>query len=117
MLPSDRRGFLGSSARGLAAALAAGPFMFARDDLPRSLELPKTTGEPPALDGLFLTWQRDPTTTMTIQWIGRAAPDESVAVQYVTTTASTWQFAKPTTKPFPNTNEKVFRCELTGLSP
>ena len=28
-------------------------------------------------DTLFLTWQRDPTTTMTLQWVGPEAPADT----------------------------------------
>src|SRR5262245_35105957 len=63
-LPS-RRAFLAASLAGLASAsgraLGADP-----SDL-----LPKLIDDAPFQPStLFLTWQRDPTTTMTVQWVG-----------------------------------------------
>ncbi|HEX3870112.1 MAG TPA: twin-arginine translocation signal domain-containing protein, partial [Pirellulales bacterium] len=54
----NRRDFLGMSLGGLAAAGLG------------SAALAKDKKVPSGLDTLFLTWQRDPTTTMTVQWIG-----------------------------------------------
>src|SRR5262249_42882801 len=64
---------------------------------------------------LFLTWRKDPTTTMTIQWIG---PQTSldISIHFVPVGGEIWQAAKTTTKPFPNTDLKVHRCELSGLT-
>src|SRR5438067_8229541 len=117
-MPLHRRAFLGTSARGLAAALAAGPAaLLAQHDLPRSLEPPPPAGPPTPLDGLFLTWQRDPTTTMTVQWVGPDAPGETIPLHYVTPSAAAWSTAKTAVKPFPGTDLKVFRAELSGLAP
>ena len=62
MFSTSRRSFLGAS----LATLASGHLLQAQqpqDDAPRVVEdhafQPST---------LFLTWQRDPTTTMTVQW-------------------------------------------------
>ncbi len=67
-------------------------------------------------DTLFLTWSHDPCTTTTVQWIGPtfAAPD---SVRYVTRTGNDWKAEPTTTQPFPKTNLKVHRAELTGLTP
>jgi hypothetical protein len=63
----SRRDFFASTTS-YAAALAAGPMLIGREP---------TTFAP---DTLFLTWQRDPTTTMTVSWIGRAGdcPDATI---------------------------------------
>lgn len=110
-----RRHFLSSSLGGLAAATVFGPALVAQD----------AARQPPPLDGrtdrlvpdsLFLTWQRDPTTTMTVQWVGpESAADTSVT--YAPLAAEQWQTTPTMTKPFPNTELKVHRCELTGLKP
>src|SRR5207247_4795485 len=60
--------------------------------------------------------QQDPTTTMTIQWVGtESAGDGSIRVAPLA--GGEWRSSKTTTKPFTNTDLKVFRCELTGLTP
>lgn len=100
-----RRDFLASSLGGLAAcSLEHG--IFADDKVAQ--------GTVP--DSLFLTWQRDPTTTTTIQWVGK----EQIAnrpVSFAVATTQEWQTEKIVLKPFPDTDLKVHRCELTGLLP
>ena len=51
---------------------------------------------------LFLTWQRDPTTTMTIQWIGRAKEADEPVIRYANRGNEKWSTG-PTAerKPFP----------------
>jgi len=107
----DRRRFLASSLGGMAAALSWGPNMFGADAAPAKASI----GDGFAPDTLFLTWQRDPTTTMTVQWVG-SDTGESL-IQYAPLENSVWQAAKSFLKPFPNTDQKVHRCELTGLKP
>ncbi len=67
-------------------------------------------------DTLFLTWQRDPTTTMTIQWVAAETASDKT-IHYMPLEGTVAQLAKTITKPFPNTDLKVHRCELTGLTP
>jgi hypothetical protein len=69
-----------------------------------------------AQDTLFLTWRRDPTTTMTVQWIGPAAGSPT-SVRFVTRTETDWREVPTTTRPFPKTAFRVHRAELTGLTP
>ena len=118
MHPFHRREFLGMSARGLTAALASGSALFASHEIPR-IEEPHSVPLPPAppLTGLFLTWQHDPTTTMTVQWIGPDQPPESFPVYYLPSGGKTWLAAETHAKPFTGTDQKVFRVELTGLTP
>ena len=111
MLPLSRRSFLGSSA-GLATALFA-------SDSPAAVEAPPprlVATDPITQDTLFLTWQRDPTTTMTVQWVGPELP-AGLSVRWVSLTGEIWQSRTPETKPFPGTDLKVYRCEMTGLTP
>jgi acid phosphatase type 7 len=69
--------------------------------------------------GLLLTWQRDPTTTMTIDWHTTEAASEPL--QYrprgVDATLGGWRSAEATRRPFPFTDRTVHRVELTGLTP
>src|SRR5262245_2836973 len=99
-----RREFLGSVSGGLAA-WSLGP----------TLASGQTAAQQPSVvgpDSLFLTWQRDPTTTMTIQWI---ASEATTTVQY--SAGSGWLSAAARTKTYPDTDLRVHRCELTGLTP
>lgn len=113
----NRRGFLGASIAGLASTFALSPSLLT----PRALfgetysadaSRPGNTGYSP--DTLFLSWQRDPTSTMTIQWVGPETTND-VAIRYATLDTPIWQTAPTISKPYTNTDLKVFRCELTGL--
>jgi hypothetical protein len=105
----DRRQFL-AAAGSIAGAAGLRP-LFA--DAPKFA--PSPSFEP---DVLFLTWQRDPTTTMTVQWIGteEEGRDRQV-VWYAKEGEKEWRSAASETRPFPKTERKIYRTELTGLSP
>ena len=68
---------------------------------------------PPAL---YLTWQRDPDTTMTIHWHSDSERDTS-AVQYKSQAATDWLQTVGTSIPFPDTGRFIHTVELTGLDP
>jgi hypothetical protein len=139
MHPVSRRAFLGASLLGAAA-----PSLLAAE--PRRPAPKAGPDDPPFQPAtLFLTWQRDPTTTMTVQWVGTVgetadtrvyyrpaeaalpAPAAAAAVVGLATglgglgTAaaglSFWLTRAPVAKPYPGTDFKVFRAELTGLRP
>jgi hypothetical protein len=105
----DRRGFLGTSLGGLAA-LGTGPVLLAAQPAAREQD-------PDRPDTLFLTWQRDPTTTMTVQWIGKERAPEDAAVAFAVRGQDVWQSVIPRQRPYPMTDLRVFRAELTGLTP
>jgi acid phosphatase type 7 len=66
--------------------------------------------------GLFLTWQRDPTTTMTVDWhTGDAAP--GAVLQFRRQGERRWQSRAPQSFPFPHSERTIHRVELTGLRP
>ena len=92
--------------------------MFGADDDDDEIKK-KPPGGPPQSphDSLFLTWQGDPTTTMTVQWIGEAVSDEDSLISYAKLKGKVWQTAKTIAKPFPMTKLHVLRSELTGLEP
>ena len=72
----SRRAFLGASVTGLAAGR-----LFAQDKPAEAT--PKSLDDAPFQPStLFLTWQRDPTTTMTIQWIGAIGETSDTKVSY-----------------------------------
>ncbi|MFO0937113.1 MAG: metallophosphoesterase family protein [Gemmataceae bacterium] len=97
-----------SSTSGLAAAMAAGPHLFGR-------ETPAADQRPFSSDMLFLTWMRDPTTTMTVTWIGneKDAPDPTVRYRKHGGKASTpWtKGPKTTIKAFPVIETAQLRAE------
>ncbi len=113
-MPSlNRRAFLGSSLGGVAAALSFDPSLFAQDAAIKvEAANPAAAGFAP--DTLFLSLQKDPTTAMTVQWVGPESMANS-SIQYATHENPFWQIAKTITKPYTNTDLKVYRCELTGL--
>lgn len=68
---------------------------------------------PPAL---YLCWQRDPTTTMTVQWHGDATA-ELARVTYRPRGDTTWRTATGTTFFLSDLGRFVHTVELTGLAP
>lgn len=109
----NRRGFLGVSLTGLSAGLFAGSGTLQAKTSPGSAgHAAKVVGP----DSLFLTWQDDPCTTMTIQWIGEAgtAPAQ---IEFARLEKEDWQAVPVRKKDVSNTDSKVFRSELTGLQP
>src|SRR6185437_10536885 len=110
MLFPSRRAFLGAS----FTSLVTSPLLGAD----KSTETIKKSSDDPAYQPstLFLTWQRDPTTTMTVQWIGATGESEDMRVSYAVKGAP-WQSQPAVVKPYPRTDLKLFRAELTRLSP
>ncbi|WP_020476053.1 purple acid phosphatase family protein [Zavarzinella formosa] len=116
MLHSSRRAFLGASVAGLFAGSAFGvdePAIPASKFNPAEITFNPST--------LFLTWQSDPTTTMTIQWIGTRGETPDTNIYYAPAATSDWWWAwnkkAPILKPYGQTDFKVYRAELTGLHP
>jgi hypothetical protein len=109
-LPS-RRAFLATSFAGLAAGRLLGQ--------PKPTEpLLKITDDPAFQPStLFLTWQRDPTTTMTVQWVGVAGETADTKVYYSATKEGPFQSQATVVRPYPLSDFKVFRTELTDLKP
>ena len=126
MFSSSRRTFLGASLAGLAAGR-----VLAADVSEKSVDGDKKTKDDPAFqpNTLFLTWQRDPTTTMTVQWVGTRGETADTNVHFAPLAPALpqtgrdrpadapWPVVKTTAKPYPMTDFKVFRAELTGLTP
>jgi hypothetical protein len=116
-MPSvSRRAFLGASLAGLAAPC----LQIGQHDvvgLPR-MPAPASRTSRVEPDTIFLTWQRDPTTTMTIQWIGPALPPADSAISYAPRShGGLWPTRSVSVHPYPYTDLKVHRVELDGLSP
>ncbi len=68
--------------------------------------------DPPAV---YLTWQRDPTTTMTVQWHSDAGSDD--VVQYQRLDQRVWATVIGSHHPMPHSDRIVHVAELTGLEP
>ena len=72
-------------------------------------------------DAVYLTWQRDPTTTMTVQWLSktdqtdsrvRYAPDDGGPVD-----RARWTLIPGRHHPMPHYPRLIHQAELTGLAP
>jgi hypothetical protein len=124
MFSPSRRAFFGTSFAALSCACLVG-------DEKKSESVKKLADDAPFNpDTLFLTWQRDPTTTMTVQWVGAAGETADTTVYYVSTLhpalspwtgrglgEGAWGQQRVDVLPYPRTGLKVFRAELTGLTP
>jgi hypothetical protein len=112
----SRRAFLGSGLAGLSSAHLLG-----QDKAPEGGTTPsiiKYTDEfgfQPST--LFLTWQRDPTTTMTIQWVGARGETADTNVYFTEADRDDFEAEPTKTHPYPMTDLLVYRVELTGLTP
>ncbi len=110
----SRRSFLGSSI-GSLAAMSLGESLLAQE-AQSPQQASSAASQRIAPDTLFLTWKSDPTTTMDIQWVG---PETTVTgvIRYAPGLGDAWQTGNIIAKPFPDTDLKVNRCELSGLAP
>jgi hypothetical protein len=114
-----RRSFLHASLAG-CATLATGRLLAQdkADSASPVVQIASSSEIPPFQPStLFLTWQRDPTTTMTIQWVGTKGETADTSITYSPIKTVHWQTQPTTPKPYPMTDFKVFRAELTELAP
>jgi acid phosphatase type 7 len=75
----------------------------------------RATAETPV--GLLLTWQRDPTTTMTIDWHTESGDEARASVCYKAAGDDEWLVIEASTSPWPYGERSIHRAELTALSP
>jgi acid phosphatase type 7 len=108
----NRRRFLQSASLIAAGGYSHLVFGNSTSELPKFADVP--TFKPRAL---FLTWQRDPTTTMTIQWIGSESEGAQRPVWYAKKGGQQWHNHAYSTRRFPITDQWVHRAELTSLEP
>ena len=129
MRPLDRRDFLGLSLGGMAGfhstAWGAAP---AKPATVAPVAKPKIDPKPAApvdvkladpLDTLFLSWRRDPTTSIVVQWVGprHSGPLPKVELAPVGH-AGNWTSVEVKTKSYHPTSElRVHRAEAVGLKP
>jgi hypothetical protein len=107
----NRRHFLQASSFVLASGYAHSAF--GDDDVPTPAFALQPTFEPTAL---FLTWQRDPTTTMTIQWIGDETDGADRPIWFSKNGSGQWRRQPAVAKQYPRTERWIHRTELTGLA-
>ncbi len=74
-------------------------------------DLPETGAE-----AVYLTWQGDPTTTMTIHWLSRAGASGN-EIAWSPRHDDGWRVATGGHRPFGYTDRLVHSVELTGLTP
>src|SRR5947209_3628077 len=108
----SRRAFLGATLAGLASGHVHRAQPAAVTTLEKVVEF--AAFQPSTL---FLTWQRDPTTTMTVQWVGARGETCDTNVYYSTDLGGPPQVQKTTAKSYADSDLMVFRTELTGLKP
>src|SRR5215207_6546375 len=66
---------------------------------------------------VYLTWQNDPSTTMTVQWLS-LLEDESSTIHYRNVEDSCWQTVEGLAVKLPHsTGYLIHQVELTGLKP
>ncbi len=77
------------------------------------LTVEEATTDPRAL---YLTWQRDPTTTMTIHW--HSGPDDAaLQLQYTSTVDAAWERASFVSHAMVHSDRTIHTAKLTELSP
>lgn len=109
----SRRRFLQSTSLLLGAGCA--PSLFAADEKIKAAAAAKPYFEPQVL---FLTWQSDPTTTMTVQWIGSDKDGANRPLYYVKRDARVVMQQPFVAKPYPMVqNRWIYRAEIKGLEP
>lgn len=82
--------------------------------LPGEPRRPEATFEP---EGLLLTWQRDPTRTMTIDWHTLPSDSRTSELRFRSEKEFSWLVSHGRTKPFPHSDRLLHRVELSGLRP
>ncbi len=65
--------------------------------------------------GIFLTWQQDPTSTMTIDWQTEPGDQAIPELRYKEKGTDTWQSVSASQHEFPYSDRVIHRVELTGL--
>ncbi len=67
--------------------------------------------------GLLLTWEEDPSTTMTIDWHTLPNENRPSVVQFRERGRTTWRQQSGISFPFPFSDRTIHRVQLTGLRP
>jgi len=116
-----RRDFLASSLMGIGVSSWGGAACGQSESPALPTEVAAATEQGATKQGaapetLFLTWQRDPTTTITVQWLDQnTSAGDSVLV--TKRDASTWTRHPAVRRAYQKTELTLKRCEITGLEP
>jgi acid phosphatase type 7 len=75
------------------------------------------SAQPSQPSGIMLTWQQDPSTTMTIDW--HTTPEDAAesVLRYKLQGSDQWTSVQASTHDFPYSDRAIHRVELTGLQP
>jgi hypothetical protein len=75
--------------------------------------------EKPVLDtpALYLTWSKDPTTTVNVNWLANEPGEIAPFVFFREKSSETWRRAGGEARPFPHTGQTINHVALTGLKP
>lgn len=101
----------------LALIVLVGAVCLARSSVPAGASKSAADGgakpfDPPAV---YLTWQHDPTTTMTVQWHSVEVRED--VVQYQRVSEQHWRAVIGSHHPMPFSDRTVHAAELKGLEP
>jgi len=67
--------------------------------------------------GILLTWQQDPTTTISIDWHTLPESEAQETLSYRAKGTTEWKTTQAQSFPFPYSDRQIHRIELTGLHP
>lgn len=67
--------------------------------------------------GLLLTWQRDPSSTMTIDWHVQPYQSDQSSLEFKPVGSDQWQHAGAESLPYPFSQREIRRIELENLQP
>lgn len=110
-----RREFLGASLAGLTA-ISGMLSQHVEQAIAEEEEKGEKSQRSPAPDTLMLTWQRDPTTTITCQWLELNTSAKG-AIHIAELKGQEWTRHPTETRPYQKTDIRLHRCEVTGLTP
>jgi acid phosphatase type 7 len=103
------------------AFLVLGASLVAAESAPKKAETPKAPAvlpPPPLPVAIYLTWQRDPVTTMTVHWHTdwtEGFADSVLEYRAAGDANAAWTRATGKAQPFPFTNRMVHTVEIAGL--
>src|SRR5206468_436597 len=118
LMAIDRRSFLTSALGSMASATFAYSSKAVASKPPMPHPKPLIQGEAYDPTTLFLTWTRDPTTTINVQWVApETTGDTAIYIRSLDDCDAGETNHATVAKPYPNTELKVYRAEIGGLTP
>ncbi|WP_437202782.1 metallophosphoesterase [Planctomicrobium sp. SH664] len=124
MFRLDRRNFLQTSLAGLAAwsSVSSSHLLWSAESIHDGYYPLRPHDAPPAFNGgnpdtLFLTWQRDPTTTIVATWVATELPEADAIIHVAKVGSTKWKTFKTRRRNYPVPGLFVFSAEAEGLRP